>query len=189
MESPGNDTDLDSRLAERLRQMRTARGWSLDQLAERSGVSRATLSRLENGEVSATTAVLGRLTAAHGMTLSRLMLSVEDDFPALVPAAAQPLWRDPSIAFERRSVSPPSRRLSGEVLACRLGADTRIAYEQPPRPGLEHHLMLIDGRLTVTVDAARHALAPGDCLRYRLDGASVFETPPDVGAHYLLFMV
>ena len=39
MESPGNDTDLDSRLAERLRQMRTARGWSLDQLAERSGTT------------------------------------------------------------------------------------------------------------------------------------------------------
>jgi transcriptional regulator with XRE-family HTH domain len=38
----------DRRLAERLRALRGERGWSLDELARRSGVSRATLSRLEN---------------------------------------------------------------------------------------------------------------------------------------------
>ena len=53
-----------ARLAQRLRELRHERGWSLDELAARSGVSRATLSRLENNEVSPTAAVLGRLCPA-----------------------------------------------------------------------------------------------------------------------------
>lgn len=55
--------DLDARLARRLAELRTSRGWSLDALAARSGVSRATLSRLENAEVSPTAALLGKLCA------------------------------------------------------------------------------------------------------------------------------
>ena len=42
----------DLRLAERLRALRRARRWSLDELSALSGVSRASLSRIENGDVS-----------------------------------------------------------------------------------------------------------------------------------------
>ena len=67
---------MDRLIAQRLKALRGERAWSLDELGARSGVSRATLSRLENGETSPTTAVLGRLCSAYGMTLSRLMLMV-----------------------------------------------------------------------------------------------------------------
>ena len=187
--NPSVDVGLDLRLAARLKMLRQERAWSLDDLAGRAGISRATLSRLENGEVSPTASVLGKLCAAHGMTLSRLMLMVEDDFAACVPEAAQSVWVDDSVGFTRRSVSPPSQRLAGEVLACELAADARIHYEQSPRPGLEHHLLMLDGELSVTVDGQAHRLQPGDCLRYQLFGASTFVTPPHRGARYLLFIV
>ncbi|MCB2102825.1 MAG: helix-turn-helix transcriptional regulator [Rhodobacterales bacterium] len=187
--SPAIDTALDDRLAERLRTLRADRGWTLDDLAQRSGVSRATLSRLEKAEVSPTAAVLGRLCAAHDLPLSRLMLMVEDDHAPLVRRADQPVWTDRASGFVRRSVSPPARTLAGEVLDGTLPPGARIDYDRPPRAGLEHHLVLRDGRLTVTLDGVAHALEPGDCLRYRLTGASAFETPPDAGARYLLFLV
>ena len=63
--------------------------------------------------------MLGRLCAAYGLTMSRLMLMVEDDFAPLVPESAQPVWVDASAGFRRRSVSPPAAALAGEVLACR----------------------------------------------------------------------
>ncbi len=166
--------------------MRRARGWSLDDLAQRSGVSRAALSRLENAETSPTTAVLGRLCAAHGLTLSHLIRLVEDGFAAHLPRADQPVWEDRAAGFTRRSVSPPARDLAGEVIEVTLAPAARIDYAAPPRPGLEHHLWLIEGDLAVTVDGAAHALAPGDCLRYRLFGASGFATAG--GARYVLFL-
>ena len=78
MENAPIDTDLDRRIAQRLKALRQERGWSLDELAGLAGVSRATLSRLENADVSPTAAVLGKLCAAHGLTMSRLMMMVED---------------------------------------------------------------------------------------------------------------
>ncbi len=189
MESATDPAEIDRRIALRLKALRGAHGWSLAELAARSGVSRATLSRLENAGSSPTAQVLGRLCAAFGLTLSRLMQMAEDGFAPLVPPHAQPVWRDPGSGFVRRSVSPPAAELAGEVLDCSLAAGDRIAYDRPPREGLEHHLLLLDGALTVTVDGQAHDLRPGDCLRYRLAGASAFATPDDTGARYLLFIL
>lgn len=183
-----NDDMIDQRIAARLKAMRIARGWSLDDLATRAGVSRASLSRLENAEVSATAIVLGRLASAHGTTLSRLVYMAEDDFAPKIARADQPLFVDPAHGFRRRAVSPPAPRLQGEVIACDIAAHQVIAYETPPRPGTEHHLLMQEGRLTLTVDGVRHDLEPGDCLRYRLDGASRFETGAE-GARYVIFIV
>lgn len=184
-----HDGSIDRRIAQRLRELRGERGWSLDALAQRSQVSRATLSRLENAEVSPTANVLGKLCAVYGLTVSRLMQQVEDGFAPRVPPQDQPLWSDPESGLQRRSVSPPSQQLAGEVLECALPAGARIAYDAPPRPGLEHHLLLRDGHLTLTVNGQTHELQPGDCLRYQLFGPSAFETPVDSGARYLLFIV
>lgn len=183
------DTAIDSRIAGRLRSLRAERGWSLDELAQRSTISRASLSRLENAAVSPTAAVLGRLCAAYGLTMSRLMHMVEDGFAPLVRRDAQPVWTDPAGGFRRRSVSPPARSLAGEALECELEPNTHIAYPRPPRPGLEHHLILVEGKLQISVDGEVHDLRPGDCLRYQLHGPSEFATPKDAGARYLLFIV
>lgn len=179
----------EQRLAQRLRQLRVEQGWSLDQLAAQSQVSRATLSRLENAEVSPTTSVLGRLCAVYGLSMSRLLRMVEEDFPPLLRRADQPVWSDPQTGFRRRSVSPPSQALAGESLECELDAGAHIAYATSPRPGMEHHLLMQDGKLAVTVDGQRHDLLPGDCLRYQLSGPSAFDTPPDSGARYFLLII
>ncbi len=183
------EPDLDRGIAARLKLLRAEQGWSLDELARRSGVSRASLSRLENAEVSATASVLGRLCAAYGLPVSRLLQQVEADFAPLVRAEAQTVWTDPETGFRRRAISPPARALAGEVVGGELGPGRRIAYAAPPRPGQEHHLLLLAGRLEVTLEGRTQMLRPGDCLRYRLFGASAFATPADSAARYLLFLL
>ena len=99
-----DESSIDRRIARRLKGLRTERGWSLDALAQRSAVSRATLSRLENAEVSPTASVLGRLCAAHGLTLSRLMLMVEKRFASAV--------RNAGAGRRRRRTGAPARSAS-----------------------------------------------------------------------------
>jgi transcriptional regulator with XRE-family HTH domain len=180
------ETGVDARLARRLRELRLVRRWSLEELAARSGVSRATLSRTENQEVSPTAAVLGRLCAAFELTMSRLLAQVEQDHPAVVAQHDQPIWIDPETGFRRRSLSPPAPDFDCELLYCELPADTQIVYPSPPRHGLEHHLYLESGVLEMTVDGHRHTLCEGDCLRYRLHGASAFKTFRQHPARYFL---
>ncbi|WP_145154547.1 helix-turn-helix domain-containing protein [Pseudomonas oryzihabitans] len=179
---------LDQQLAVRLKALRLERELSLEQLATLSGVSRATLSRLENAEVSPTTAVLGQLCSAYGLTLTRLLHSVESRYPAQVQRQAQQIWSDPAQAFTRRSVSPPAQALAGEVIESDLGPGVDIRYEASPRPGLEHHLLLLEGELQLWIEEQSYRLGVGDCLRYRLWGSSRFLSGP-AGARYLLFMI
>ena len=117
------------------------------------------------------------------------MLMAEDAFTPLVAREDQLEWHDGPAGFARRSVSPPAASLGGEAIECRLQPGSDIAYEAPPRAGLEHHLILIEGALTVHVESTVHVLKPGDCLRYRLYGESRFQTPAETPARYLLFMV
>ncbi|OWU86496.1 hypothetical protein ATO6_06740 [Oceanicola sp. 22II-s10i] len=180
--------DLTTRLADRLRLLRQERGMSLDSLAESSGVSRGTLSRIETGATSPTAEVLGRLAAAYGMSTSHILRMAEADAPALIPRAAQEVWRDPDTGFTRRSVSPPAEGLRGHVVEGRLEPGAVVRYDRVPVEGLEHHLLLRAGALTLSVGAADHALMPGDCLRYRLHGPSRFTAGPE-GADYLIFII
>ena len=62
-------TDSSAQLAQRLKAEREARNWSLAELAERSGVSKAMISKIERDEVSPTAALLGRLSGAFGLSL------------------------------------------------------------------------------------------------------------------------
>ena len=53
--------DINTRIAQRLRELRDARGYSLEALAERSGVSRSAISLIERGQSSPTAVVLDKL--------------------------------------------------------------------------------------------------------------------------------
>ena len=88
------DDGLDGRIAARVLAERTSRGWSLEQLAERSGVSRAMISKIERGESSPTATLLGRLSGAFGLTLSSLLARAELQSGRLLRAADQPQWKD-----------------------------------------------------------------------------------------------
>lgn len=189
MEEQAIDDAVDRRIAQRIKSLRSDRGWSLDELSGHSGVSRATLSRLENSAISPTTSMLGKLCAAFGITLSRLMHMAEEGFTPLIRRNVQTIWNDPGISFRRRAVSPPAQTLAGEVIEGEIGPATRIDYDKSPKQGLEHHLVLLEGQLEVTVGGVAYELKPGDCLRYQLFGPSSFATPKRVSARYLIFMV
>ena len=185
------DTDthpdaLDIRLAARLATLRAERGWSLDQLAERSGVSRTTLSRLERAETSPTAALLGKLCTAYGRTMSRLIAEVEEQPALLVRAGEQVVWTDPETAFRRRLVSPPAAGFDAELVEGTLPAGAVIAYAAPGMAGIEQHIWMLAGRLDLTVEGVKHSLTQGDCVRFRLFGATRFEAIGPEDARYIL---
>jgi len=121
---------LDSRIAARIHAERSTRSWSLEELAERSGVSRAMISKVERGESSPTAALLGRLSSAFGLTLSQLLARAEQGTQRLLNREAeQERWRDPETGFERRALTPPGSTAPG------LAAPRHVPDPSVDRPG------------------------------------------------------
>jgi transcriptional regulator with XRE-family HTH domain len=188
----GNDEGLDVvdvRLGARLAELRSERAWSLGELAERSGVSRSTLSRAERAEISPTASLLNRLCAVYGRTMSQLLSEVEAEPVPVVRAADQTVWADEASGFVRRSVSPPHAGLRGELVEGRLTAGADIAYDRPPVPGLEQHIWVLDGTLEVAAQDVEHRLDVGDCLRLRVWGPTRFRCPGPEDVRYALVVV
>ncbi|NUS30912.1 MAG: helix-turn-helix transcriptional regulator [Streptomyces sp.] len=180
---------VDARLGTRLTELRAERGWSLGELAARTGVSKSTLSRAERAETSPTAALLNRLCAVYGRTMSQLLSEVETEPPLLVRVAEQPVWEDRASGFVRRSVSPPHTGLRGELVEGRLAPGSDIAYDRPPVPGLEQHIWVLEGALAMTAQGVEHHLGAGDCLRLRVRGATRFRCVGDEPVRYVLAVV
>lgn len=176
----------DMRLAERLAWLRVNQGWSLEVLAAQTGISRATLSRIERGETSPTASLLGKLSAAYGLTTSRLLMALEDNPPELIRHGQQSVWRDTATGFERRSVSPPAHGYRVELMTGKLQAGATISYDSPPVAGLEQHIWVLEGVLELTLDQRQFRLEKGDSMRFLLFGTSAFHVPGPGDAHYLI---
>ncbi|WP_327399812.1 XRE family transcriptional regulator [Streptomyces sp. NBC_01288] len=189
-ETVATTTDpVDIRLGARLAELRAQHGWSLGELAERSGVSRSTLSRAERAEISPTASLLNRLCGVYGRTMSQLLSEVEAEPALLVRAAEQPVWEDRASGFVRRSVSPPHTGLRGELVEGRLRAGADLAYDRPPVPGLEQHIWVLEGALDVTAQDTEHHLGAGDCLRLRVWGPTRFRCAGPDDVRYALAVV
>lgn len=183
-----DENRFERQLAERLAALRTAAGWSLDELAAKSGVSRATLSRLERAETSPTATLLSRLARAHGLPLSRLLADAEALPVRLLRAAEQPSWHDQQSGFERRMACPPLAGFATEVIEARLAPGAELVYEEPTVARLEHHLCLLEGSVSLTLQGQTYVLTAGDSISFHVLGRSVFANPGPGPARYLLAM-
>ncbi|WP_246476069.1 helix-turn-helix domain-containing protein [Roseibium litorale] len=169
--------------------LREGRGWSLDELASRCGISRATLSRIERGETSPTAAVLGQLATAFGVPMAELFGVVQEMAPPVVRHAEQEVWTDQESGFTRRSLSPPSPGFRATVIEGQIEPGGRVAYGASPLPDLEHYLVLLEGALNVDVGGTSYCLLAGDCLRFRLRSGNSYHAPGPEKARYILTVV
>jgi len=179
-------TEFEKSLANRLKVLRSDNGLTLDDLASKSGISKATLHRIERCDVSPTTSVLGKLCATYNLPLSALMIQVEEKLRPLITKNEQSIWIDKSIGYKRISVSPPDKNLSCEVLDCELAANSFASSDVPPVTNLEHHLYLLRGELEVTLENKKYHIKENDCLRYKLTGSSSFKVFSDCPANFIL---
>jgi len=172
-------------IAQRVRELRNARGLSLEALAARCGVSRSMISLIERGESSPTAVLLEKLAAGLNVSMASLF---EVPRPAAGPVArlAQQLsWRDPESGYVRRNVSPSGVASPIQIVEVSFPPQARVAYETGARDVLVHQqVWVLEGSIEVTVGDDRHRLHAGDCLALVLDRPIVYHNPTRKPARY-----
>jgi transcriptional regulator with XRE-family HTH domain len=108
------DGELDSLVRKRIRALRVAQGWSLEDLAARAQLSQSTLSRIENGQRRLALDQLVTLARALDTSLDQLVETATDDVVSNPTRDAAhglmrwPVKADPGMTVVRqRMVNPP----------------------------------------------------------------------------------
>ncbi len=156
-------------LGARIRRLRAERKWSLEALAQTSGVSRSMLSQIERNEANPTLAVTMRIARAFGVTLGDLV-------EALAPISAVQIIRGGDRAqlyrsdkdCQIRTLSPLQLEKDVEFYQVRLapgGALRSAAHYE----GTREFLVVEKGRIRVDSGRDAEELEMGDSATYRAD--------------------
>ena len=150
----------------RLRTLRRERGWRLEDLAERTGLSKAYLSRLESGERQPSLTALFGIAKAYGVSFSALF-EPEPETQSLVVVRAEEdrVQRGNGLLYSKLSNGHMAfnlRPLRIVVPAERAG-DTLYQHEG------EQWLYVLSGRLRLEVSDEDLVLGPGDTAHFDAD--------------------
>jgi transcriptional regulator with XRE-family HTH domain len=177
--------DSASRLARRVKLERDSRGWSLADLAERSGVAKATISKIEREEASPTAAVLVRIAAAFELTLAGLLVRAEAERGRVARSDEQPTWRDPETGYVRRQVfSRPDHPL--ELVQVDLPPGREVRFPASSYARIRQAVWVTAGELTVEEGGERHVLRAGDCLGFGPPGEVTLANTGEAPCAYLV---
>jgi transcriptional regulator with XRE-family HTH domain len=159
-------------LAANLRRLRIARHLSLSELARATGMSKATLSGIENGRANPTVETLSTVAAALRVSLGELLEEAALDDVKVVRAAR-------GIYDARNGI--PHRLLEavpagGALEVAEIALDARRAHEAAAKaPGSRAHLYVIAGKLLAGPVERVTELGPGDYASFPSDVPHVYE--------------
>ena len=178
--------DIGKHIAHRLKEERQQRGWSLDELAGRSRVSRAMISKIERQASTPTAVLLARLADALGLTLSSLMFEKREPEHSVTALSDQVQWRDPASGYTRRLVSPAVQEGDVEIVAVELPAAARVRFAAAGTLQIDGQVLLLDGCLRLAFGSEVLTLHPGDCARIAIHLEHELHNPGAESARYLV---
>jgi transcriptional regulator with XRE-family HTH domain len=156
---------LSGALARSVAGLRAERGWSLDHLAGRSGVSKGVLVALEQGRANPNLATLARIGDAFGVPVTRLLEGADESVVRLTgPADARVLWRGPAGGTGTIIAATPPP-WAAELWQWQLEPGEEFGGDAHA-PGTRELAWVQSGDLTVTVAGRRYRLGPGECARF-----------------------
>lgn len=152
-------------LSRRIHLERETRGWSQAQLADASGVSKATVSKIERDEMSPTASTLVRIAGAFDLTLAGLLLKAENDSGNLSPVHTQAVWRDPDSGYTRQQVfMHPAHPV--ELVKVTLPAGASVTMPTTSYAHIRQVVWVLRGQLHLQEGGQHHELNQGDALGF-----------------------
>lgn len=175
--------ELTRRVADNVRLLRKARGYSLDDLAARSGVSRASLSQIETAKTNPTISILWKIAAGLGVPFAALLGEEHVERVRVLRRSDQQVLRSSDGRMESRPLTPAGASPNVEVYELRLAPRASSASE-PHAKGTTETVLVLTGLLRLRVADEVYDLAPGDAVFFYADVPHVYENPGRVDARY-----
>jgi XRE family transcriptional regulator, regulator of sulfur utilization len=174
--------EVAQRVAGNLRELRRKRDLSLDQLAQRTGVSRAGLSQIETGKTNPTLGVLWKVASGLGVPFAELLGEAQPQVSVLRRKDV-PVLRSNDRRFESRPLMPSIAGNQIEMYDLRLAPRSRHDSEAHAA-GTRELVVVLAGALRLSAGYRVEDLEPGDALMFNAGVPHAYENPGDAEAHY-----
>ena len=174
-------------IGRRVRALRQQRQFSLEALAERSGVSVSMLSTVERGQKVPSILVMGQIATALDTSIGRLVGEEAVPRAIVMRAAHQRVMKDPA-GIERRGLSPVLPGIEFELIRMTLLPGVDAGIFPPHRAGSREYLAVETGTLTLTLDGTEYRLGAGDSIYHEGDCQHGYRNDADTPCIYYLAM-
>lgn len=155
-------------IAQRVRDYRNQLGLTVEQLAERSGISKGMLSKIENAQASPSLGTLVKLAGAISVPLTSLFRGLDEEHDALLVRAGQgvEIFRKGTRVGHRYELLGEMRGPNKvvEPMLVTLNEHSEV-FPLFQHPGIEFIFML-EGVVEYGYGADRYVLRPGDALQF-----------------------
>jgi DNA-binding XRE family transcriptional regulator/quercetin dioxygenase-like cupin family protein len=155
--------EISQTLGCRVRAMRESREWTQELLAEKAGLSKAYLSRLEAGDRQPSLSAISSIAKAFGISIAALFEHPDQTVDCVIVRATGSDVRSAN-GLTYRQLSGSTKPFNLQPIALTVPAD---------RPGNEHYqhdgeewLYVTSGRLRLSLDGRFHDLVTGDSVHF-----------------------
>jgi len=150
-------------LGNRIHAMRESREWTLDDLADQAGLSKAYLSRLEGGDRHPSIAALAAIANAFGVSIGSLFEQPDETADCvIIRGGSLPTEYANGLSFQPLSGSTKPFSLHPIVVTVPPDRPGHEAYQHDG----EEWLHVLSGRLKLAVGGEQHILEPGDSAHF-----------------------
>ncbi|EMY63246.1 helix-turn-helix domain-containing protein [Leptospira terpstrae] len=163
---------------ENLKLIRHTKGFSLDKLANRCGVSRAMLSQIEQGKSVPTISVLWKIANGLNVPFSELLKEKNQDGIHILKVENSKVLYSNSKVFASRALFPflGNRKTEFYELILKPGGHE---VAEPHKTGTTENLVVVSGKLRLRVGEKVVELEPKDSVFFKADVSHEYSNPTD----------
>lgn len=158
---------IEHHIARRIKQLRTAKGMTLQDLSEMTSLSKGLLSKIENCIVSPPIGTLSKLSNALDVPIGEFF-DTEDINSGVVyfPVSKRQKVRGrrSPLNYEYELLAPGKKRRDMQPMIVSLdGKNCRFALQEHPG---EQFIFMLEGDMDYVVGTNTYTVHPGDCLYF-----------------------
>jgi XRE family transcriptional regulator, regulator of sulfur utilization len=164
--------NISKNISKNLKGFRKSRQLTLEELAEKSGVSKSMLGEIERGRTNPTITVLWKITQALKMPLTTLIGNQNEPYVLVRKNDRAPLNLEPDHTIS--SIFPFYEPHRMEVLHIDLTPKSKLNNEGHIK-GVEEYIFVLDGSVNIAVHDEEVTLHSGDSMRFAADSSHTID--------------
>ncbi|MDD5495533.1 MAG: XRE family transcriptional regulator [Candidatus Omnitrophica bacterium] len=150
-----------------LHDLRKEKGMTLAELADKSGVALATLSRMENGKMTGTLESHMKICEALGITLPDLYKDLAPSKKTVEVKTGKShsdvFVHNKKSSSEMLAANALNKKMLPVLIKLQRGGAT---HKEETKPGIEKFIYILEGKIEAVIGNEKHNLIKGDTLYF-----------------------